>query len=63
MRDHRVHHKYSDTNADPHNRSRGFLFSHIGWLFVKKHPEVVEKGREIDLSDLKADPVFMFGAK
>ena len=22
VRDHRVHHKYSDTNADPHNISR-----------------------------------------
>lgn len=31
-RDHRVHHKFTDTNADPHNYSRGFFFSHIGWL-------------------------------
>lgn len=35
VRDHRVHHKYSDTNADPHNASRGFFFSHIGWLLCK----------------------------
>lgn len=31
-RDHRVHHKYSETDADPHNATRGFFFSHIGWL-------------------------------
>uniref|UniRef100_A0A8D9F423 Acyl-CoA desaturase n=1 Tax=Cacopsylla melanoneura TaxID=428564 RepID=A0A8D9F423_9HEMI len=59
-RDHRVHHKYSDTNADPYNINRGFFFSHIGWLMVKKHPELLEKGRGIDLSDLYADKVVMF---
>ena len=39
-RDHRVHHKNSEEDADPHNASRGFFFAHMGWLFVKKHPEV-----------------------
>lgn len=28
-RDHRVHHKWSDTDADPHNSNRGFFFSHM----------------------------------
>ena len=28
-RDHRVHHKYSETTADPHNATRGFFFSHV----------------------------------
>lgn len=59
-RDHRVHHKYSETDADPHNATRGFFFSHVGWLLCKKHPEVVAKGRCIDISDLLADPVLMF---
>jgi stearoyl-CoA desaturase (Delta-9 desaturase) len=62
-RDHRVHHKYSETNADPHNATRGFFFAHMGWLFVKKHPDVVKAGREIDLSDLFEDPVVMFQKK
>lgn len=56
-RDHRAHHKFSETDADPHNARRGFFFSHIGWLLVRKHPDVKEKGKLIDLSDLKADPV------
>ena len=43
-RDHRVHHKYSDTDADPYNVRRGFFFSHMGWLLVRKHPEVIRKG-------------------
>lgn len=59
-RDHRVHHKFSETDADPHNASRGFFFSHIGWLLVRKHPDVIEKGKKMDLSDLKADKVVMF---
>ncbi|KAJ3610160.1 hypothetical protein NHX12_022254 [Muraenolepis orangiensis] len=58
--DHRVHHKYSETDADPHNALRGFFFSHIGWLLVRKHPDVLEKGRKLELSDLRADPVVMF---
>ncbi|XP_077352466.1 stearoyl-CoA desaturase b [Festucalex cinctus] len=60
VRDHRVHHKYSETDADPHNAKRGFFFAHIGWLLVRKHPDVVEKGRKLELSDLKADKVVMF---
>ena len=43
-RDHRVHHKFSETNADPHNANRGFFFSHMGWLLLKKHNDVKEKG-------------------
>ncbi|KAG1663898.1 Acyl-CoA desaturase [Nymphon striatum] len=54
-RDHRVHHKYSDTDADPHNTKRGFFFAHMGWLMMKKHPEVSKKGKGIDLSDLYED--------
>ena len=32
----------------------------IGWLLVRKHPEVIRKGSKIDLSDLRSDPVVMF---
>ena len=56
-RDHRLHHKYSETDADPHNAMRGFFFSHCGWLMVRKHPEVKAKGKQIDMSDLYNDPV------
>ncbi|RZC34109.1 FA desaturase domain containing protein, partial [Asbolus verrucosus] len=62
-RDHRVHHKFTDTDADPHNSTRGFFFSHMGWLMVRKHPEVITKGKTVDLSDLEADPVVMFQKK
>jgi len=59
-RDHRVHHKFSECNADPHNANRGFFFSHMGWLVVSKDPEVTLAGKMIDLSDLKADPFVSF---
>ncbi|XP_044515075.1 stearoyl-CoA desaturase [Gracilinanus agilis] len=59
-RDHRVHHKFSETDADPHNARRGFFFSHVGWLLVRKHPDVIEKGRLLDMSDLKAEKLLMF---
>ena len=56
-RDHRVHHKYAETDADPHNAKRGFWFSHIGWLFVKKHPNVIEGGKRLPMDDLLSDSV------
>jgi Fatty-acid desaturase len=58
--DHRVHHKYSETNADPHDARRGFLFSHIGWLVLTPHPEVEEKRKVVDMTDLEADPIVMW---
>ena len=59
-RDHRVHHKFSETDADPHNAKRGFFFSHMGWLCVRKHPDVMTKGSSVDLSDLLDDPVVKY---
>ncbi|XP_037956473.1 acyl-CoA Delta(11) desaturase [Teleopsis dalmanni] len=63
VRDHRVHHKYSETDADPHNSNRGFFFAHVGWLMMLKHPEVLRRGRQIDMSDVLADPVVQFHQK
>ena len=54
-RDHRVHHKHSETDADPHNATRGFFFAHMGWLFVKKHKDVIEAGKKLDFTDLAED--------
>ena len=62
-RDHRAHHKYTDTDADPHNSRRGFFFAHMGWLLCRKHPEVKVKGRAVDMSDLMADPIVRFQRK
>ena len=29
---HRAHHRYSDTDRDPHSATRGFWWSHVGWV-------------------------------
>ncbi|XP_028032441.1 acyl-CoA Delta(11) desaturase-like [Bombyx mandarina] len=62
-RDHRMHHKYSETDADPHNATRGFFFSHIGWLLLRKHPEIKAKGHTVDVNDLHNDPILRFQKK
>ena len=59
-RDHRVHHKFSDSDADPYNINRGFFFAHMGWLLRKKHPELILKGKKLDFTDLLRDPVVSF---
>jgi stearoyl-CoA desaturase (delta-9 desaturase) len=59
-RDHRVHHKHSETDADPHNATRGFFFAHMGWLFVKKHKAIIEAGKKLDFSDLAEDSTVVF---
>ena len=35
---HRHHHLHSDTESDVHSpRHRGFLYSHLGWIFYRQH--------------------------
>ena len=36
VRDHRVHHKFTDTNADPHNARRGNKIAKLQMLFTLK---------------------------
>ncbi|XP_026732720.1 acyl-CoA Delta(11) desaturase-like [Trichoplusia ni] len=63
VRDHRVHHKYSESSADPHDANRGFFFAHVGWLMMKKHPDVLKKGDQLDMSDITNDPLIQFHTK
>jgi stearoyl-CoA desaturase (delta-9 desaturase) len=58
-----VHHKFSETDGDPHNSMRGFFFAHMGWLLRKKHPAVFIKGQAVPMDDLLADPVIRFQMK
>lgn len=36
--DHRRHHKYTDTDQDPHDMNKGFWYAHILWIFDKRPP-------------------------
>ncbi|KAF2344552.1 Fatty acid desaturase domain, partial [Trinorchestia longiramus] len=53
---HRVHHKWSDTDRDFTNSRRGFFFAHMGWKMYETHPEVIKGRKMVDCSDLLADP-------
>jgi len=57
---HHSHHKYVDTHGDPHNSSRGFFFSHIGWLLLKERSEVIEAKNAVNTQRLDQDPVVQF---
>jgi len=62
-RDHRVHHKYAETDHDPHDATRGFFYAHVGWLLLKKSNKVKEAGKKLDFQDLLDDPIVMFQDK
>ncbi|OCH84401.1 hypothetical protein OBBRIDRAFT_891808 [Obba rivulosa] len=55
-RDHRAHHRYTDTDLDPYSAQRGLLWSHIGWMFLKSD---TKPGRA-DISDLKKNPILQW---
>lgn len=60
VKDHRSHHKFTDTDADPHNSKKGLFFSHWGWLMMTRHSEVQRQGAKLSKSDVLADPVVRF---
>lgn len=52
-RDHRVHHRFTDTDKDPYNAKRGFIWSHIGWMIYKKDSSVLGRAEVDDLLNNK----------
>lgn len=63
VRDHLIHHKFTETDADPHNTHRGFFFAHVGWLLRRKHPEVILQAQKLNFDHLMDDPVVRFQHK
>lgn len=55
--DHRVHHKFTDTDKDPYSVNKGLFFAHFGWLF---HETDRRNDIHITYSDLERDPVVVF---
>jgi stearoyl-CoA desaturase (delta-9 desaturase) len=37
---HRRHHRFTDTDGDPHSPRHGFWWSHFGWLVVRRAPDM-----------------------
>jgi stearoyl-CoA desaturase (delta-9 desaturase) len=54
---HRIHHKYSDTESDPHDSNKGFWWSHMGWM-LHKVPAKADIPRYT--KDIADDPVYQF---
>ena len=59
-RGHRVHHKWQDSDSDPHNARRSFAFAHIWWAYQREHPDVIRVERQVRVDDLRADPIVKF---
>lgn len=53
---HRMHHAFSDTGKDPHDASRGFWWSHLGWM-CHEQPEISDPVKLRRFArDIIADP-------
>ncbi|MGE4133778.1 MAG: fatty acid desaturase [Bdellovibrionales bacterium] len=60
-RDHRVHHRFVDSDQDPYSINKGFFWAHFGWMLVDDKAQAslaVPYGR-----DLERDPVVAFQHK
>ena len=60
VRDHRMHHRHTDSELDPHSIQYGFWYSHIGWLFFQKNQQLRDAAKQIDMSDIEQDSLVMF---
>ena len=54
---HRIHHKYSDTELDPHDSNKGFYWSHLGWMLCQ-NPANEKISRYT--KDIASDPFYQF---
>jgi len=59
-RNHRAHHRYTDTEKDPYNAKKGFWYAHMGWMLQKQN---VHKIGFADISDLNKDPMIQWQHK
>src|SRR3989338_7348736 len=50
--DHRIHHRYVDTDLDPYSIKKGFWYAHMGWLIFWEHPAQYENVRDLRQSRL-----------
>jgi len=56
-RDHRAHHRFSDTEKDPYGVNKGLFWAHMGWLLVKQDEKQLGK---TDMSDLTSDRLLVW---
>ncbi|KAJ3316128.1 hypothetical protein HDU76_002064 [Blyttiomyces sp. JEL0837] len=59
-RDHRAHHRFTDTSKDPYSAHLGLFWAHMGWMLVKQDKDAIGK---VDISDLNRDPMIRWQHK
>ncbi|KAL0079114.1 delta-9 desaturase [Phycomyces blakesleeanus] len=59
-RGHRAHHRWTDSDKDPYAATRGFFFSHLGWMLVNRPNSRIGFA---DTADLKQDSIVQFQHK
>ncbi|HEV3156473.1 MAG TPA: fatty acid desaturase [Candidatus Baltobacteraceae bacterium] len=57
---HRAHHAFSDTERDPHDSNRGFLWCHVEWLYRSNPARLSPLEQRRYAPDLAADPYYRF---
>jgi len=56
-RNHRAHHRYTDTEKDPYNARQGFWYAHMGWMLVKQNTKRIGYA---DITDLQKDKLIVW---
>lgn len=56
---HRIHHKHSDEQQDPHSPLVSFFWGHMGWLFVQSRDHGNVNCYERYVRDLLKDPFYL----
>lgn len=57
---HRHHHAHSDHEDDPHDASRGFWWSHMGWMLQLSPRRLDEDFTRLRARDVLSDPYYAF---
>ncbi|KAG9410044.1 hypothetical protein AC1031_018079 [Aphanomyces cochlioides] len=57
---HRMHHRYAETDLDPHNIHRGAFHAHMGWRLLHPSPDILAALAKIPSDDLLQDWVVDF---
>ncbi|KAJ2751319.1 stearoyl-CoA 9-desaturase, partial [Coemansia nantahalensis] len=60
VQNHRLHHRYTDTERDPYNIKRGFWYAHHGWILFRRKEEDLGYA---DMTDLHANKIVVWQYK
>lgn len=50
--DHRIHHKYEDTDKDPYSIKKGFWYAHMGWMMTHESVSLPIRAPDLEKNKL-----------